>query len=70
MLLTGWPRDIRVGSYTADGLEKMIWKVAELRRLNLPQDQFRAEARAIMDRQKADDKPFIEAFIRQHGIPG
>jgi hypothetical protein len=69
LILSGWPPDVEVGPYTVDGLENVQRQVAQLRKLNLPADEYRRRAREIMETRKQHDAPMIAAYIEKYGIP-
>jgi hypothetical protein len=56
-------------SYTVQGLRQMQRDCHELTKLGLSDEEYRRRARGIMERQKAHDRPLIEAYIKRHGMP-
>jgi hypothetical protein len=63
------PMDDPVAEMTVEGHKKVLAALGELRKKNLGPEAYRMAAAEIIERQKEEDRPSVEAYIREHGMP-
>jgi hypothetical protein len=68
LYLTG-PMDDPVAEMTVEGHKKVMAALRDLRKKKLSPEAHRNAAAEIIERQKEEDRPLIEAYIREHGMP-